>query len=109
MKMLDVDNDDEGWYDGDRWWIMIMGDDGVLSQRDHLKEFGDGKSYCITRNRTNELIEKAKTEFYSTLINENQNNSIKLWGYINELAPKDSKQTPSSLVVDGHKSQIPWK
>ncbi len=25
-----------------------------------------------------------------------------LWGYMNELARKDSKQTPSSLVVDGH-------
>ncbi len=78
-----------------------------ISQRDHLKEFGNEKSYCITRNRTNELIEKAKTEFYITLINENQNNSKKLWGYMDELAPKDSKQTPSSLVVDGHKITDP--
>ncbi len=42
-----------------------------MSQRDHLKEFGDEKSYSIARNRTN--------EFYTTLINENQNNSKKLW------------------------------
>ncbi len=74
-----------------------------MSQRDHLKEFGDEKSYRIVRNRINELIEQAKTEFYAILINENQNNSKKLWGYMNELAPKDSKQTPSSLVVDGYK------
>ncbi len=78
-----------------------------MSQRDHLKEFGYEKSYCIARNKTNELIEKAKTEFYTTLINENHNNSKKLWGYMNELAPKDSKQTPSSLVVDGHKITDP--
>ncbi len=74
-----------------------------MSQRDHLKEFGGEKSYHIARNKTNELIEKAKTEFYTTLINENHNNSKKLWGCMNELAPKDSKQTPSRLVVDGQK------
>ncbi len=78
-----------------------------MSQRDNLKEFGNEKSYRITGNRTNELIEKAKTEFYTILINENQSNSKKLWDYMNELAPKDSKQTPSSLEVDGHKITDP--
>ncbi len=31
----------------------------------------------------------------------------KVWGYINELAPNYRKQTPSSLVVDGHHSTHP--
>ncbi len=42
-----------------------------MSQRDYLKEFDDEESFHITRNTTNELIEKAQTEFYTTLINEN--------------------------------------
>ncbi len=48
----------------------------TMVQRDHLKEFGNEESFCIARNSRNELIEKAKTEYYTTLINENQSNSI---------------------------------
>ncbi len=65
------------------------------------------KSYGIARNRTNELIENAKTEFYTTLINENQSNTKKKWYFMIEVAPKYSKQTASSLLVDDHKITYP--
>ncbi len=52
-------------------------------------------------------IPQAKNELYTTLINESKNNSKILLGCMNELSPKDSKQTSSSLLVDVHKITDP--
>ncbi len=49
------------------------------------------------------MRDKAKTDYYSTMINANKNNSKKLWGYINEIAPKEKKQPPTS-IMDGNKN-----
>ncbi len=49
------------------------------------------------------MIDKAKTDYYSTMINANKNNSKKLWQFMNEIAPKEKKKTPTS-IMDGDKN-----
>ena len=53
-----------------------------MAQRDHFKSIGDENNYKHYRNLTNDLIEKTKTEYYRTLVEQNQSNSKKLWSYL---------------------------
>ncbi len=59
---------------------------------DHFKQKGEEEWYKVERNRAVDMIDKAKTDYYSTMINANKNNSKKLWRYMNEIAPKEKKQ-----------------
>ena len=78
-----------------------------MSQRDHYKSIGDDVSYRATRNKIVDMIQQAKTEYYKTLIEQNQSNSKKLWSYLRELFPKDSKPLPSSIIDDDKKLTDP--
>ncbi len=71
-----------------------------MFQHDHYKEIGDEESYRASRNRTVEMIKQAKTEYYTNVIEQNNSNSKMLWDYLRQIAPKESKQLPSS-VKDG--------
>ncbi len=71
-----------------------------MSQHDHYKEIGDEESYRTSRNRTVEMIKEATTEYYTNVIQQNKSNSKMLLDYLRQIAPKDSKQLPSS-VKDG--------
>ena len=80
--------------------------DDILKQmaiRDHFKQKGEEERYRVARNRTVDMIDKAKTDYYSTMIEANKNNSKKLWGYMDEIAPKEKKQPPTS-IIDGDKN-----
>ncbi len=37
------------------------------------------------------MIRQSKTEFLVTVINQNQYTSKKLWGYMDHIAPKETK------------------
>ncbi len=82
-------------------WLAWWGS----KQTEHVNE----ESFCITRNRTNEIIDKAKTEFYTTPINENQSN-IKSFGvtWMN-LPQKIASRLHPVLWLMVTKSLIPWK
>ncbi len=67
---------------------------------DHYKDIGDEESYRDSRNRTVEIIKRAKTEYYTNVIKQTKSNSKMLWDYLRQIAPEDSKQLPSS-VKDG--------
>ena len=70
--------------------------DDILKQmaiRDHFKQKGEEEQYRVARNRTVDMINKAKTDYCSTMIEANINNSKKLWGYMDEIAPKEKKTT----------------
>ena len=76
-----------------------MTDDILQSmiQWDHFKQTGHEESYKLARNQTVDLINNAKTENYSTVINESKGNSSKLYTHLADIAPKDCKQLPSSI------------
>ncbi len=71
-----------------------------MSKCDHYKEIGDEERYRASRNRTVEMIKQAKPECYTNVIEQNKSNSNMLWDYLRQIAPKESKQLPSS-VKDG--------
>ncbi len=78
-----------------------------MSQCDHYKEIGDEESYRTSRNRTVEMIKQAKTEYYINVIEQNKSNSKMLWDHLRQIAPKDSKQLPSSVKDGGTKFTNP--
>ncbi len=49
------------------------------------------------------MIKQAKTEYYTNVIEQNKSNSKMLWDYLRQIAPKDSKQLPSSVKDDDTK------
>ncbi len=68
-----------------------------MFQRDHCKEIGYEESYRASRNRTVEMIKQAKTDYYTNVIEQNKSNSKMKSDYLRQIAPKDSKQLPSSV------------
>ncbi len=43
------------------------------------------------------MIKQAKTEYYTNVVELNKSNSKMLWDYLRQIAPKGSKQLPSSV------------
>ncbi len=64
-----------------------------MAIQDYFKQKCEEERYEVERNRTVNMIEKAKTDYISTMINTNKNNGKKLWGYMNEIAQKEKKTT----------------
>ncbi len=50
-----------------------------MAIRDHFKQKGAEERYKVEINRTVDMRDKAKTDYYSTMINANKNNSEKLF------------------------------
>ncbi len=46
-----------------------------MAEHDHYKDIGDEDNYGQTRNRVTNMIELSKTEYYTTLVETNQDNS----------------------------------
>ncbi len=62
-------------------------------RRFRIDEHGTHLDWIDTKksSHTLNMIDKAKTDYYSTVIYSNKNNSKELWGYMNEIAPKEKK------------------
>ncbi len=69
-----------------------------MAERDHNNDIGDEDNYRQTRNMVTNMIELSKTEYYTILVETNQDNSKKLWSYLKELVPKCIKHISSSLI-----------
>ncbi len=63
--------------------------------RDKYTDSNDMENATFWRNKTTEMVNRAKCTYYRELINHNLQDSKKLWGIINDLAPK---QNSPSLV-----------
>ena len=73
-----------------------------MSQRDHFKSINDMDQYKTARNHCVTFIKEAKITYYKTCIEQNKENLKKLWKYIRELAPGETKTTPLNLIEDNN-------
>ena len=60
----------------------------------------DWETYKIARNHVTGIIRDAKSNYYKHVINQNSNNSSKLWKTLKTVLPKKSSCTPSSIVYN---------
>ena len=59
------------------------------------------EAYKIARNKTNKIVEKAKSRHFQRTINNNSNNPKQLWKSVNLIRGKGSKTTNvSTLKID---------
>jgi hypothetical protein len=56
--------------------------------------------YKKTRNLVTKTIREAKLEFYSNATNKCYNNSRKLWSYIRQAIPKQTKDSVNNITAD---------
>ena len=80
----------------------------LMNHRDYLKNKATRtksryfyEAYKIARNRTNKIVEKAKSTHFQHTINNNSNNPKQLWKSVNLIRGKGSKTTNvSTLKID---------
>ena len=58
------------------------------------------EAYKIARYHVTGIIRDAKSNYYRHVINQNSNNSSKLWKTLKTVLPKKSSCTPSSIVYN---------
>ena len=57
--------------------------------------------YRCSRNKVTHMMQKQKSNHYCGLIRDNAGNSRKIWSYLKEITPKQSRVLPSSVEVNG--------
>jgi hypothetical protein len=69
----------------------------AMNARDKFAQLNDDRNRKLWRNKANNLVRNGKTTYYKQLIESNIGNSKKLWNLIRDLAPQESKTTPTTL------------
>ena len=69
----------------------------MYEKRDKYKATKDFTLYKSTRNHCVSLIRNAKQTYYQSCIINSKGDSSKLWKHLNQLAPRESKSTPTIL------------
>lgn len=69
----------------------------AIITRDKYIKAKDHVNHRIWRNNVVSLIRKAKRDYYVNLIEQNKHDSKKFWKYMQEIDPKPSSPSPSSL------------
>ena len=79
-----------------------------MNHRDYLKQKATRtnsryfyQAYKVARNKTNKIIQKAKSEHFKSIINSNINNPKQLWKSVNIIRGKGSKTTNISSLNQG--------
>ncbi|CAB4024977.1 Hypothetical predicted protein [Paramuricea clavata] len=73
----------------------------AMNTRDKFAQLNDDRNRKLWRNKANNLVRNGKTTYYRQLIENNIGNSKKLWNLIRDLAPEESKTTPTTLKDGG--------
>ncbi|CAB4017336.1 Hypothetical predicted protein [Paramuricea clavata] len=68
-----------------------------MRQRDRHKSAKNFAEYKILHNKCVSLVREAKKTYYQSCIRNCKGDSTKLWKYINELVPNNSKSAPTAI------------
>ena len=84
--------------------------DALLRICRRTKKENDTSSYKRKRNEVNIAVRKAKSNYFTTLLEENKNLPDKFWGVLKKLFPKNTSAPPAKcFTVDGETVSEPAK
>ena len=79
--------------------------DGLLRKARKSKNTNDWKNYKTIKNRTNNMINRAKTKYHKELLHDNISKPEKFWRHIKKLFPtKPTNKCPKSFIINNQKT-----
>ena len=79
--------------------------DKLLRKARKSKNADDWKNYKTIKNRTNNMINKAKTKYHKEILNENTSKPEKFWRHIKTLFPtKPTNQCSKNFVINNQQT-----
>ena len=98
IKEIKLKQRTEPWVDSELLELIRIRDKHLYQFKKHNKR-EDYKKYCNFRNQVQRYTKKIKSEYFNHKIEENRNNSRKLWQQLKGLGYKNKKEDNSNIVL----------